>query len=101
MQRLYKRDRKRCAEKILDGKWNKPDTVTLSLDQQRGYWEPLFSSPSLADPRPCIPVRDTDWGLATPVTPEEVTSAINSSSETSPGPDKVTLGDRTYTCEIQ
>ena len=82
VQRLYKRDRKRCAGVLLHEKWNKIEPL-LSLKKQHEFGENLFSKASLTDSRPVIPVREVNSNL-TAISTMAVKRKLDASSETSP-----------------
>ncbi len=58
----------------------------LALEQQEGFWRPLFSTESVADERPTVKPAMI-WQLADPVTIGEVEKALKDSEERASGPD--------------
>jgi len=90
-QQLYYKDRHRCAESVLNETWRSGPPKLLSLAEQELFWQPLFSTPSLKDDRPVLPLRQPDWSLVMPIDTMEIEWAIRESTENSPGPDKITL----------
>src|SRR6218665_912367 len=53
VQRLFRKDRKRCAEMVLQERWN-DDEEQLTLEKQEEFWRPLFTTESVADERPMV-----------------------------------------------
>ena len=63
------------------------------MAEQEPYWHGIFECPSMEDIREPHPKGPIVWGLMTPMTTSDVTSAIKGMSEGAPGPDGRTLGD--------
>src|SRR6218665_1753435 len=91
VQRMFRKDRKRCAEMVLQERWN-DEEEQLTLEKQEDFWRPLFTTESVADQRPTV-TTPMIWDLANPVTAGEVEKAIKDSDESAPGTDGVTLSD--------
>src|SRR6218665_3047700 len=53
VQKLFRKDRKRCAEMVLQDQRNEEEE-RLALEQQEGFWRPLFTTESVADERPTV-----------------------------------------------
>lgn len=90
VQEAFRRNRKRCADMVLDGTWEQEES-SLPLEAQEEFWRPIFSEPSAADDRP-VPKAREDWSIVDPVTAEEVAKAIHDSEDSAPGRDGVALG---------
>eukprot|EP00112_Aurelia_sp_Birch-Aquarium-sp1_P007295 Seg1794.7 transcript_id=Seg1794.7/GoldUCD/mRNA.D3Y31 product="hypothetical protein" protein_id=Seg1794.7/GoldUCD/D3Y31 len=51
VQRLYKKDRKRCAQEVLSGNWRAEKTTSVPLDEMEQPWREIMETPPLADDR--------------------------------------------------
>ena len=75
VQQQYRKDRKRCAQTILNGHWTY-DIMTakpkVTKEQQEHFWGALFNRESPSDQRPVEPVRPPQWEVVRPFTEEEV-----------------------------
>lgn len=89
VQDFYKKNRKRCAELVLDQNCQ-PQAKGLPLDVQTKYWEEMFTRESCEDKRPTI-AKVPNWNTVTFIAPAEVEAALKSSSENAAGPDGLTL----------
>lgn len=83
------RDRKRCAELVLDGKWEQV-AATLELEEQEAFLRSLFEASSEHDDRP-VPNVLKNWPIVDPVSVEEVANAFHDSVDSAPGPDALIL----------
>jgi len=91
VQQLYRKDRSKCADSILDGTWEQEGS-NLPLETQDPYWRNLFETASLPDKRLPDHVREVQWALLAPISEPEVVSCLNSMDvKTSPGLDQFTL----------
>ena len=94
IQRMYDRNRSRCSEYILSGKWRVTMTergLTPSKSELLKFWSDMMRQDKGEDLRPVCQIRDIDWSLLAPITVEEVINILKSSNESAPGPDGVTL----------
>ena len=92
IQCSFKTSRKRCAREVLSGSWEvEPSPVPMA--EREPYWRGIFECPSIEDTREPQPKGPIVWGLMTPITTSDVTSAIKGMSEGAPGPDGRTFGD--------
>ena len=91
IQRMYKRQRAKAADSILEGTWDQ-DVSDIPLLRQDSYWRALFESESQFDDRSPPPIRDTKWSLLSPFSQQEVSDALkNTKPNTSPGLDGRTV----------
>jgi hypothetical protein len=91
VQAAFRKNRKRCADMVLEGKWGE-EATTLGLEEQEAFWRPLLAEPSTTDDRPVRSVPE-DWQIVDPVSVEEVRKALHDSEESAPGTDGITLKD--------
>lgn len=89
VQEAFRKNRKRCSEMVLEGKWEQ-EAATLGLEEQEAFWRPLFEEASKPDERP-VPMVQENWCIVDPVSIEEVAKALHDSEESAPGPDGITL----------
>ena len=90
-QRMYKRQRAKAAETVLEGTWDQ-ETSDIPLPTQDRYWRKLFETPSQPDDRKPEPVRETQWSLLSPFSQSEVLDALKRMKpKTSPGLDGRTV----------
>ena len=90
-QRMYKRQRARAADSVLDGTWDK-DPTDVPLETQDRFWRTIFETPSRPDDRCPEPVRDSQWSLVAPFSQTEVLDALKRMKpKTSPGLDGRTI----------
>lgn len=88
IQRLYDRNRQACAEKVLEGLWDR-DHAQVPLDKQDGYWRGLFSKPSKPDSRNPERVGPVVWELLGSISDDEVDRHLRTMSNGSAGPDGI------------
>ena len=86
MQDLWKKNRSRCANKVLSGQWKEESSILLPAEMF-SFWEDILSKPLEIDRRSPDPVRDPLWQLMSPVTDEELANTIRKSKSSAPGPD--------------
>lgn len=91
VQQLYKRNRKRCAEYVINDNCQ-PRGKDLPLTEQTRFWEKIFTKASIEDDRPINPVQE-NWNTVSSITLAEVEAALRSSCENAPGPDGISLAD--------
>ena len=90
-QRMWKRQRAKAADTVLDGTWDQ-DASDVPLETQDRYWRTLFETQSRPDTREPDPVRAPQWSLLTPFSQSEVLEALKRMKpSTSPGLDKRTI----------
>ena len=75
VQTLYRRDRARCADDVLNGAWMIEES-SVELSDQEQFWRPLFETPSSADNRTENPIRNGQDDALQPVTSAEVTLTL-------------------------
>ena len=75
IQRMYKRQRAKAADIILEGTWNQ-DVSDIPLPTQDRYWRTLFETQSQPDDRSPPPIRETKWSLLAPFSQSEVLDAL-------------------------
>ena len=90
IQKLYAKNRSRCAELVLSGDWKK-DRVAPDRDVMLQYWGPLMQRASEDDLRPVYPVRAVDWSTISPVTTLEISHTLKVSTPSEAGPDGMSL----------
>lgn len=90
MQRLFVKNRKRAAAKVLSGEWCAPEQgVTGNL--LGPYWKTLFERPSPPDNRSYVP-SCTKWLLENPISLEELKVQLKAITKSAPGPDLLESG---------
>ena len=89
VQAAFRKNRKRCADMILEGKWEE-EATTLRLEEQEAFWRPLFEEPSMPDDRPVLKIPE-NWQIVDPISIGEVVKALADSEESAPGSDEITL----------
>ncbi|KAF0304402.1 Retrovirus-related Pol polyprotein from type-1 retrotransposable element R2 [Amphibalanus amphitrite] len=86
VQKLYHKDRKRCAQTVMAGHW-KYDIMTappkVAPEAQEQFWGQLFSRESPVDDRPVDPIRDAQWRMVAPITEEELANTIKANTRSS------------------
>ena len=92
VQRLYNKNRTRCAQDVISGAWQDPP-ATLPLEEQEPFWRSLFEHPSVPDDRTPDPVGPPKWELLAPITSEEVAKSLGGMKDGAPGPDGRKLKD--------
>ena len=91
LQRMYKRNRAKAADTVLEGTWAQ-ETTDVPLPTQDRYWRQLFEQESQPDDRAPEPIRETQWSLLTPFSQSEVLEALKRTKpKTSPGLDGRTV----------
>ena len=88
LQRLYRKNRSRCAKTVLSGDWAK-EKQTTTLEEQEGYWKPLFEEPSQPDSRQGRPVSRALYEISLPTDIGEYERILKSTHNSSPGLDNV------------
>ena len=83
LQRLYRKNRSRCAKKVLSGDWAKEESTT-SLEEQESFWKPLFEGSSKPDDRSPDPVCEPLFEVSLPVDTEEYGRVLRSTHDSSP-----------------
>ena len=69
IQRLWKKDRKKCADRVLMGQWHPSvGNATKSLSEFVAAWEPIFDQPSRQDQREVTCKGRILWSLMDPIT---------------------------------
>ena len=89
VQAAFRKNRKRCADMVLEGKWEE-EATTLRLEEQEAFWRPLFEEPSKPDDRPVLKIPE-NWQIVDPISIGEVVKALADSEESAPGSDEITL----------
>ena len=90
-QRMYKRQRAKAVDTVLDGTWD-ADASDVPLETQDKYWRTLFETTSRPDTRTPDPIRDPQWSLLEPFSQSEVLDALKRMKPgTSPGLDRRTV----------
>ena len=95
VQKLYHKDRKRCAKTVMAGHW-KYDIMTappnVTPEAQEQFWGRLLSRESPVDDRPVDPIRDAQWRMVAHITEEELANTTKTmKTDNAAGPDKITV----------
>jgi hypothetical protein len=86
VQRLYKKNRTRCAELVLSGDWSK-SPKEVGIEEQEAFWGPLVQTPSKPDDRIPQPLVGPIHEIIAPVTREEYKQTLKETCDSSPGVD--------------
>ena len=92
VQRLFKKNRSRCADLVLSGDWSK-EPVEIPFEEQESFWGPLFETQSLPDRRRPDPISPPILELVDPISATEYSDSLKSLKDGSPGVDGM---DRAY-----
>lgn len=85
-QSLFRKSRSGCARAVLAGHWS-GETPSIEMSCQVAFWKPLFETPSTIDDRSPPGDSESVWGMASPVTLEEVKKHLQGMKNGAPGPD--------------
>lgn len=88
-QRLWRKNRARCAHQVVDGDWDKAARAGVDLRKLEEFWRPLLETESVPDSRvPETGQREEAWDTVAPITVEEVKASLSACEKnTAPGPD--------------
>ena len=104
-QRLWRRNRARCAKQVVSGDWDKVGRPTVELRTLEEFWRPLLETESKEDDRnPPRKPKDESWGIVQPISKSDVEESLKSADiNTAPGPDGMKLSDvkKIPTVELQ
>ena len=89
IQALYKRNRGRCADEVLSGKWTEVAGTSVQMKDMEPVWRGIMETPSVSDMRTPVSVGPILWQLLAPVTVNELEQTLRNSSKTAPGPDSI------------
>ena len=92
VQREYTNNRSCCAQDVISGAWQDPQT-TLPMGTQEPFWRSLFVQASIPDNRSAQPVGPPKWQLMVPITTEDVNRSLKGMKDGAPGPDGQKLKD--------
>lgn len=88
VQRLYSKNRSKCAGNVLSGDWEKvPNRVSIEAHEK--FWGPLMEEPSEPDSRCPNPLVDPLVVLLEPLSKVELDNALKSMADGAPGPDGI------------
>ena len=95
LQRLWFRNRARCAKMVASGEFKTMDVVTrVTLEQLETFWRPLMETPSKEDSRNPEAIHPVAWTAMQPISIDDIKWALESCNrKTSPGPDGRTVPD--------
>lgn len=86
LQLLYSKDRRRAAESVLSGAWEKPSDVSVTDAEKATFWRHVFECERISDPDSRISVSARE-DLSHPFTVGEVSKVLNSTNPSAAGPD--------------
>eukprot|EP00795_Rhopilema_esculentum_P011103 gene11103-19967_t len=89
IQGLYKRNRGRCADEVLSGKWTEVAGTSVQIKDMELVWRGIMETASVSDMRNLVSVGPILWQLLAPVTVHELEQTLRNSSKTAPGPDSI------------
>jgi hypothetical protein len=86
VQRLYRKNRTRCADFVLSGDWSKAPKE-VGIEEQEAFWGPLVQTPSKPDDRKPQPLVAPIHEIIAPITREEYKQTLKDANDSSPGVD--------------
>ena len=94
IQALYGMSKKDAAETVLSGGWKAAYKGRARVPREHfDYWAKLFEGKAVEDKRPIVPKVETNWGLISPITSEEVCKTIRELKNTATGLDRVSVSE--------
>ena len=93
VQNLFRKKRTSCAELVLSGAWktNIAEGNGPARNDLTSFWRNIMEAPKIEDNRPVTAIRPTAWEVIEPITKEVVRDTLKGLTESSPGPDGVSL----------
>ena len=88
VQKLFCRNRSRCARDMLNGCWEQCQCLCPLLEMEN-YWRDVFEKVSLQDHRNPDPVGPIQWDIIKPIKFPELVETIKSMKAGASGPDRM------------
>ena len=91
VQNLFRRNKSRCSQDVLNGCWSVARAQPTLADQER-FWRGIFGQKSKSDVRKPEPVVPILWEIVHPIIMPELEQVIAQMKVGAPGPDGMVLG---------